>query len=228
MDATPLARNCGWLLCAATVVALAGLSRAGAAETETRKYNTYIDDKPAGEYKMTIQGQDDGSISMTGEANVALKHLLVTVYKYTYRGKEVWKDGRLQSFASSTEENGKKYEVSAVAGANGLSVTVNGKPRVSRPDLWVTTYWRLPDAKLRGQPLALLDGDTGKDMTGTLRYVDMQQLTVCGQPQNYAHYRLTGDVVVDFWYDGSDRLVRQEWIEDKHKAVLELVSLTRP
>jgi hypothetical protein len=37
------------------------------------------------------------------------------------------------------------------------------------------------------------------------------------------HYKLTGKVNVDLWYDGSDRLVRQEWVESGHKTVLELV-----
>ena len=41
------------------------------------------------------------------------------------------------------------------------------------------------------------------------------------------HYRITGKVNVDLWYDGSERLVRQEWIEQGHKTIVELRGVRR-
>jgi hypothetical protein len=52
-------------------------------------------------------------------------------------------------------------------------------------------------------------------------------MPVAGQVQNVNHYRLSGKVAVDVWYDGSERLVRQEWVEEGHRTVLELARVRR-
>src|SRR5207249_2066538 len=111
--------------------------------------------------------------------------------------------------------------------SKGLRVTVNGTERVTRPDVWTTTYWRLADAKFRNQDVPLLDGDTGRDLTAKLQYVDTVPLNVDGQQQQCVHYRLTGQVQVELWYDSQEHLVRQESLEDGHRSVLELSALRR-
>jgi hypothetical protein len=210
------------------VVALFGASRAAAGDTEVRDFITQIDRKPAGTYRMRISTDNQGNVTMTGSAKISFTVFRVRTFTYTYEGTEVWKDGRLTSFDSKTNDDGKKYTVSAKAEREGLRKTVNDQERMIRPDVWLTTYWRLPDPKLRGQAIALLDADTGRDLTGTLQLIDVNELTIAGQRVNCNHYQITGDVQVDFWYDGSDRLVRQEWVENGYRVVLYLASLSRP
>jgi hypothetical protein len=179
---------------------------------------------------MTITSDVQGQITMKGEALISLSALrgLIKTFKYTYDGIEIWKDGRLLSFRSETDDNGTKYKVSANPEGDRLRVTVNGRERVTTGIVvWVTTYWQLPDPKFRGQPMALLDADTGNDVNGTLQYIGLAPVTIAGQPVNCNHYQLTGNVTVDFWYDGSDRLVRQEWVESGHRIVLHLASVKR-
>src|SRR5262249_20978755 len=113
------------------------------------------------------------------------------------------------------------------AGSNGLRVKVNGQERAIRPDVWTTTYWRLPDARWRNAAVPLLDCDTGKEINATLKYVGTSQINVAGQAQNCVHYQLTGGVQVDVWYDQNERPVRQESIEDGHKTVLEITGLRK-
>ena len=215
----------GVSLLAAVALALCTLTRAAAADAEVRQFNNFIDGRYAGVYRMTITGQDDGTVTMEGEAKVDIRVLLVR-YTYSYRGREVWKDGRLLRFDSSTNDNGKAFTVAAVAEMDGLHITVNNRPRVSPLNTWVTTYWHLPEANARGTPLPLLDADSDRDLTGTLQYVGESQLPVAGVLQNCAHYRVTGIVPqVDLWYDAQERLVRQEWIEDNRRVVLQLAQV---
>jgi hypothetical protein len=209
------------------ILALSGASRAAAADKEVREFTTLIDRKPAGNYRMTISTDEQGNVTMEGNATISLSIFRIKTYSYSYQGTEVWKDGRLMKFSSVTNDDGKKYTVSGKAEQEGFRVTVNDRERITRGDVWVTTYWRLPDAKFRGQALALLDADTGSDLGGTLQYVGIEALTIANQQVNCAHYRLTGGVTVDFWYDGSDRLVHQEWVEDRHRVVLHLTSISR-
>jgi hypothetical protein len=206
----------------AVAVVVAGFPRAAAAENEVRDYVNSIDGRRAGTYRMTITNQDDGTVTMAGQANISLRVLLVT-YKYTYQGTEVWKGDRLVQLESRTNDNGKQYTVSAAADDDGLRLRVNNQPGRAPANCWVTTYWRLPPANARNQAQTLLDADTGRVLTATLQYIGQSQIGIAGEVQNCSHYRLSGTVQADLWYDARDRLVRQEWIEDNHKAVLDLV-----
>src|SRR5262249_16300643 len=150
--------------------------------------------------------QDDGSISMTGQADVRLSYLAgLKTYTYTYRGTEVWKDGKLSGFSSSSNDDGKQYTVTAAPDGANLRVAVNGQERLMRGDAWVSTYWRLPIAQQRNAAVPLLDGDTGREINARLDYVGVSPLNITGQVQNFGRYRLSGGVQVELWYDGAER-----------------------
>jgi hypothetical protein len=202
----------------------AGAARA--ADIETRDFTVTVDGKRAGDVHMTIHRQDDGHVQMRCDTDIKVTKLLVT-HKYSYRGVEVWKDGRLVRFDSSTDDNGKRYVVSAVAEAGGVRVRVNNVERMVKPEVWLTSYWSLPAPALRNQVLPIIDADDGKDLDGRLQFVATEQRAVAGQNVNLNHYRLVGKTKVELWYDGSDRLVRQEWTEMGHPVVLELNRVRR-
>lgn len=192
-----------------------------AADIETRDFAVVVAGKPAGEVHMTIHRQDNGSVVMRCDTDIKVTIGLAS-YKYVYRGLEVWKDNRLQRLDSNTDDNGKRYIVSAVAEADGLRVKVNNVERMAKPEVWLTSYWCLPDAKLRTGTIVMLDADNGRDLDGKLQYVATEKRRLAGQEVTLNHYRLSGKVQVELWYDGSERLVRQEWMEMGHKTTLEL------
>jgi hypothetical protein len=215
-------------VCLLSAVVATGMGATVRAENvETRDFATYIDGAAAGSYRMGITRKDDGTITMTGDASIKVTKLGITAYHYSYRGTEVWSSGRLMSFESKTDDDGTKYTVIANAEKNGLRLKVNSNERMVRPDVWITSYWQLPDPRRRDKSLPLLDADEGKTLTGALRSVGTEQITVAGQKCNCAHYRITGPVMVDAWYDGQDRLVRQEWEEKGHKVQMVLTSVKR-
>jgi hypothetical protein len=212
------------------VATLAVLTVTGAAlrggEIETRDFMVQVSGKPAGEVHMTIHKQDNGTIQMRCDTDIKVS-LLIGSYRYVYRGLEVWKDQRLVRFDSNTDDNGTRFIVSAVAEPAGLRVKVNNADRVVKSEVWLTSYWCLPDPKLRSDTIPLIDADTGKDLAGKLRFVANEKRRLAGQETTLNHYKLTGKVNVDLWYDGSERLVRQEWVEQGHKTVVELIRVRR-
>jgi hypothetical protein len=209
------------LVCASVFLLLVRGTWVRAAESETREFAILVDGKPAGAANMTIQRQDDGSTAVSCDTNVTVK-VLIKKYVYTCQAREVWKDGRLREAASRCNDDGKAYQVSAVAQADGVHVRVNGRERTTKPEVWLSSYWTLPEAKLRNQVIPVLDVDNGRDMQVRMQYLGAQQLAVAGQLQNVHHYRLTGTVRVDLYYDASERLVRREWVEEGHPTVLDL------
>ena len=197
-----------------------------AADIETRDFSVSVGGKPAGEVHMTIHRQDDGSIVMRCDTDIKV-HKLVGNYKFIYRGLEVWKDRRLQRLDSSTDDNGHRYIVSAVAEPMGLRVKVNNVEKMAKSEVWLTSYWCLPDPKLRDEPLAILDADNGRDIEGRLQYIATEKRRVLGSEVPLNHYKLNTKSPVDMWYDGSERLVRQEWVEQGQKTMLELIRIRR-
>jgi hypothetical protein len=199
-----------------------------AADTEVRDFNIYIDSKERGQYRLTINRRDDGTVSVSGEANVRITKVLITLYRYTYNGTEVWKDGRLLGMNSTSDDNGKTFKVSVTPDPKGLRVRVNDEQRLIRGDVWTTTYWKLPDARFHNQPLPLLDADTGKEINGRLDYVGTETVTVGRQAQQWTHFRVTGGPYpVDLWYDAQQRLVRQQFTEDGHRTSIQLIKVGR-
>jgi hypothetical protein len=216
----------GWVL--GTVLALwGGAAGARAADIETRDFTVFVSGKRCGDAYMTIHRQDNGLIQMRCDTDIKVSMFLKS-YKYSYRGLETWKDGKLVRFDSSTDDNGKRFVVSALAEKGGVRVSVNNVERMARADLWLTSYWCLPMPKQRnGVAIPLLDADSGKDLTGKLQLVGTEQRSIAGNTINVQHYRLTGGVLVDLWYDASERLVRQEWVEQGQRTILELSRVRR-
>lgn len=168
------------------------------------------------------------------------------VYKYRYRsaGTEVWQDDRLVELDNNADFNGSKYAVVARRSNSGLDVTVNGETSSLPHDAWTTSYWRLPQSlasefpgdpgespivRTNGAPprkIVLLDSDKGEQRRAEVIRLNDERLSVGGDDRVCSHYRLSGDVQVDLWYDGQRRLVRQESVEQGHKTAIHLTNIT--
>jgi hypothetical protein len=210
--------------------ALLGLSLCGnlaqAADIETRDFAVFVGGKAAGEVHMTIHKQDANTTSVRTDTDIKVTHGLIT-FKYSFRGLEVWKDRRLTRLESTTDDNSKRYAVAAATDGKEIKVKTNGTESTTKAETWSSTYWTLPELKLRENNLTILDADNGKLLEAKLAYVATEKHKIAGQEVSLNHYRLTGKVTVDLWYDGHDRLVRQEWTEQGHKTILILVRVRR-
>ena len=71
------------------------------ADTEIRLFKIKIDGKPAGEMTMNITKAEDGTITTSIDTELLVNAYLVFTYRYSFHGKEVWKDGSLPSFQLS-------------------------------------------------------------------------------------------------------------------------------
>jgi hypothetical protein len=216
----------GWAGLLAVLILTCPAARAQAADTEVREFSIQVDGKLAGQYAMTITRNDDGSETMSGQAAVRVKHVLGT-YSYTYQGTERWKKGKLEELRSSCNDDGKRFQVQATAEGTQLRVRVNGSERMMRGDVWATTYWRLPDPRFHNREVPLIDADTGKEMSGRLQFVGIEDVTLGNQAQKCYHFRVGGPTPADLWYDGAHRVVRQDMTIDGHRTVFHLTGLKR-
>jgi hypothetical protein len=210
---------------AVALVSLAWLNGlAWAVHTEQRQFSILVDGKEAGQSRMTIVEQDDGSVYVTASAKVQVQHLVVN-YTFSIEGQEWWKDGKLVGMKAFCNDNGKKCDLTASQQGANLRVRVNGQERLARPDVWTTSYWKLADARVHNQSVPMLAADTGQERVGQLQYVGPKQLPLANQLVPCYHFRITGaGSPVDLWFDQHYRLVRQEFVESGHKTIIQLVS----
>ena len=202
-------------------------STAQAKDVEQRDYTVLVDGKEAGQSKLTIIVQDDGSTDVTGSVNVNV-NMLLGKYSLAIDSTEKWKEGKLVSLRTTSTENGKKTEVQATAQGDQLVVRVNGKDKNARGDNWTTSYWKLADQRFHNKAVPVLETDTGKELAGELKYIGAEKLPINGQPVECYHFRVTGiPSPIDLWYDRYHRLVRQEFVESGHRTIVNLTAVKR-
>jgi hypothetical protein len=194
-------------------------------KVEERVYRIRVEDREAGRYTQKITTYGEGTIDIESKADVKVKVAILT-FQYAYRGHERWKEGKLQYLASSSNDDGKTHTLMVTAEGGQLKVKEGGKERPMNGDAWSTSYWTLPPADRRTQPLVLVDADSGEEHRVQMQVVGKQTLQVGTQAVACTHYRVTGTIQADLWFDDRDRLVKRESLRKGRKAIVELQAVT--
>jgi len=204
---------------------LLGAVQGRAAETETRTYSVTVDGKPAGTHTITLRAADDGTHTVTAATDVRVR-IAIKTYTYTLRSTEVWKADKLVSIDAYTNDDGKRYQVKAAAGPDGLTVTANGVARTAAAAAVTTTGWKLPDPKAKD--VTVIDTENGSVTPARLDALGPVQVAVNGQVATGQRYKLTGvKLDAEWWLDPAGRLVRQAVVSDGHRIVLTLTGVAR-
>ncbi|HVX10648.1 MAG TPA: DUF6134 family protein [Pirellulales bacterium] len=192
---------------------------------EVREFEILVKDKPAGKSTLRISDLADGTTNVVSEVHVKLNYL-VFVYRYDFSGQEKWRGARLLSSENRATDDGKKFDASAKLEADRYRIEANGRAR-GEPVIDMTTdYWRAPEMN-ESRRLTLMNADRGTIHTVRVERLAPETLTLGMQQVNCSHYRFTGDVQAELWYDGQNRLVRQKSVEDGYPTELRLTRLNR-
>src|SRR5262249_42114491 len=148
---------------------------------------------------------------------------------------------------NSADYNGEQHAVKAAASSSGLQVTVDGTESEMDRDLWVTSYWHMPQRLIPEEAeeakgvvqtalnhwdsspvraITILDSDKGKLLKGKLQRVGEKTFDLAGRQRACTEYRIKGDVDVVLWFDASRRLVWQESKESGHKVSFSLIRVS--
>lgn len=212
------------------VVALGGwLGESACGQTlvceEVRQFDVLVKDKPAGTNTIRIRDFNDGTTRVETVVDVKISFVVFS-YHYEFRGQETWRDRHLLSTENQATDDGKKFAARAEVTPAGFHVEANGRGRGEPVIDMTTNFWRVPVEK-SDRTLALMNADRGTIHIAKLERLPPQSLVVGTQQVSCSHYRVSGDVEAELWFDGQDRIVRQKSIEDGYPTELRLTHIRR-
>ena len=159
--------------------------------------------EPIGSHTYTFE-KDHGALKVTVDTSVAVKVVMIPVYRFEHHDEEVWRDDRLTELASKTNDDGTRHHLNVAADASGLEVDGDEKPSRLPAAMLPASLWN-PDTVRQGALMNTLDGHP---MTIHVADAGEETVDVHGHPTPAHHYVLTGDLARELWYDAAGTLVQ--------------------
>lgn len=198
-------------LCIATAIWLAaGLAAtppdtANASPTDgTLRFEVVLDGRRIGAHTLAFETQTDGSLQVAIDIDLGIRFGPFTVFEYTHRNRTIWRDGRLLSLNSETDDNGERHWVRAISSDTNLAIQSDREAALDvAPSLLPSTYWMVSTVR----QTQLINSQTGELLDVTVRKVARDDIDGPGGVIPATHYRLEGDLEIDLWYDDAGVLV---------------------
>ena len=155
--------------------------------------------KDIGEHSYRFSGSK-GAFTVRVSTDVVVKVPLIriTAYSFKHSSTEIWKGGKLQQLSSTTDDDGEPHQLQT---ANKGALPAS---------LWNDDIVRA------GKLMNTIDG---KIMTVRVADLGMENVPVKGGKVNAHHYRLSGGLARDLWYDGDGNLARVVFKADDGSTV---------
>lgn len=166
-------------------------------------FDVLMDGNKIGEHRVVL-GRDADRTHVAIDVDLDVKFGPFTLYTYTQKVRELWKDGTLERFKSATDNDGENYIVEAVKQGDDLKVVVNGGDAEQKDAWFPTTYWNR-DTVRQQRLVATLNGET-KEIR--IEKAGQEEIEAGGRRLVADRYRMRGDLDVDLWYDKQDRWVK--------------------
>ncbi len=156
-----------------------------------------------GQHRVTFLRQD-GALVVRSLFDIAVKFLGIAVYRYRYTSEEVWRGGKLDGLASTIDDNGTKSAVNAKEDQGKLAVTGPEAHEDIAGFILPSTHW---NAQVIGAD-RVLNTLSGKVDDIKLVPVGTDSVPVGSETRPATHYRYTGDITAESWYDADGRWLK--------------------
>jgi hypothetical protein len=151
----------------------------------------------------------------------------VTAYRYMHRAQEVWNGETFQGLTAQTDDDGKRYAIQIRRDRAALTVERNARPGVQSPatldrglqhdgavrttlppQLLPSTHWNVRQIRQS----ALVNTQTGTEARIQVSVLGRETIRTASASIEATHYRYTGDLVMDQWFDDTGRWVKTSFI----------------
>ncbi|CAN5860368.1 hypothetical protein BH11PSE3_BH11PSE3_05690 [soil metagenome] len=171
-------------------------------------FEVYRNGEPIGKHTVTFQ-RNGPDLSVSTVVDFSVKMMGFTAYRYSHRAQEVWKGGAFQSLAAQTDDNGKTYAVQAQRKPSGIEVERNAQRDTLGPGVMPSSHWNFAQI---GQS-SLLNTQSGLQSRMQVAALGKETVKTATGSVAATHYRYSGDVHMDQWFDDRGR-----WVKTTFKA----------
>lgn len=156
-----------------------------------------------------------GDTRVNTDIHLLVKVAFFTLFEFSHRSEETWRDGRLMSLASETVEHGETLQVQGAATPEGFRVVSKGGPFVaSAATLTSNSLWT--PAVL--EQATLVDAQHGGVIGVSARKLADEEIVIGARPVRVRRYSfITPYLAGSIWYDEEDLWVRGEFERDGSK-----------
>lgn len=178
---------------------------AGVPENRELAFTVLRDGSEIGTHVIRFERGDDVlQVDVATDIKVTLPLVDIALYRFTHRGHEVWKNGRLTKLDSRTHDDGEDHELAVSADGTDLMVKSDVGTHTSDPGIVPASLW---NPRLQKQSV-LLNTLDGTEMKVTINDLGRQIVTVRGESREATHLRVEGDLNRELWYDEAGHLVK--------------------
>ena len=187
--------------------------------TANRRFNVFYAGERIGAHRITYSAAT-GETRISTEIDLAVKALFFTVFVYSHRSEEIWRDGRLMSLSSQTVERGETIDVAGAATPRGFRVVSKGGPFIaSAATLTSNSLWT---PAVLGQ-VTVVDAQHGGIFGVSARRIGDEQIVVGGRSVRATrHSFITPYLAGSIWYDEENLWVRGDFERDGSKILYRL------
>lgn len=132
-------------------------------------------------------------------ADIAVKFGFLTLFRYTHRATEIWEGGQPVSVSASTNDDGKKFALVGVRQGEGWKIDGASGSYIAPANAMPATHW---NRRMLDHPM--INTQNGKLMEPEIARKGVTVLTAANGRQIEAeHYSMSGDAMLDTWYDAT-------------------------
>lgn len=163
-----------------------------------------------------------GETTISTEIRLLVKMGFLTVFAFSHRSTEIWRNGRLAWLAGETVEHGATLRVDGTATPEGFRVVSKAGPFITASttltsnNLWTSAVL---------EQATVIDAQHGGVIGISSRRLANEQIVVGGRSVNATRYSLiTPYLAGTIWYDEENQWVRGAFEHDGSRIQYELVT----
>jgi Family of unknown function (DUF6134) len=154
------------------------------------------------------------------EIRLLVKVAFFTVFAFSHRSTETWRDGRLMSLSSETVEHGETLYIEGAATTEGFRVVSKGGPFIAPAETLTSNSLWTP-AVLEQE--TVVDAQYGGIIGVSARKIADEQLVIAGRQVDATRYTvITPYLAGSIWYDQENLWVRGQFERDGSQILYQL------
>lgn len=147
--------------------------------------------------------EESGQLAAKVQADLRAALGPVTLFSYSQRCNEIWREGTLVNLSCATRQNGRGLSVQAHLAGDKLEVRGASGPASFPAGVLPTSWWTRP-------PLTtslMVNSQNGARLPVRVSLLGRDTLQIQGQRITADHIRVQGTLAVDLWYDAQGHWV---------------------